>query len=176
MTAADTAQIVAWRNQNFVRLNFISQALFTKEGHLKWIEEQVKPGRVVQFIICLAGGREIGSVYLRDIDRVKGAAEYGIFIGEKDALGCGYGSWAAKLTLEYAFETLQLQKVFLRFLEGNEGACKSYENAGFRMIDNKWDTVLLEQGERRVFFMEIDREAWDMRNRENIDERENNEQ
>lgn len=76
---------------------------------------------MVQFIICLADGREIGSVYFRDIDRTAHTAEYGIFIGEEDALGCGYGSQTAKLALGYAFETLQLQKVFLRFLEGNVG-------------------------------------------------------
>lgn len=160
MTAADTAQIIAWRNKDFVRRNFIYQKPFTTEGHYRWIEEQVKPGHVVQFIICLADGREIGSVYFRDIDRTAQTAEYGIFIGEEDALGCGYGSQTARLALEYAFEKLQLHRVFLRFLEGNEGARKSYENAGFQMISNKQDTVLLEQGERQVFFMEIDRENW----------------
>ena len=95
MTAGDTAKIVAWRNRDFVRNNFIYQELFTEEGHLCWIREQVEPGYVVQFIICLADGREIGSVYFRDIDREKGTAEYGIFIGEEDALGCGYGTAAA---------------------------------------------------------------------------------
>lgn len=160
MTADDTSKIVAWRNKEFVRHNFIYQKPFTREGHLRWIEEQVKPGHVVQFIICLADGREIGSVYFRDIDREAQTAEYGIFIGEEDALGCGYGSQTARLALAYAFETLGLKRVYLRFVEGNVGARKSYENAGFQMISNKQDTVLLEQGERQVFFMEIDRETW----------------
>ncbi len=166
MTEADTARIVAWRNQDFVRHNFISQALFTEEGHHRWIEERVKPGYVVQFIICLADEREIGSVYLRDIDRAAGVAEYGIFIGEEDALGYGYGSQAAGLALEYAFEVLRLQRVFLRFLEGNERACKSYKNAGFRVIEGRQESVFLEQGERRVFFMEITREDWNLRTRD----------
>lgn len=160
ITEEDTAQIVAWRNQNFIRNNFIYQELFTEEGHRKWIREQIEPGHVVQFIICLSDGREIGSVYLRDIDRTAHIAQYGIFIGDEEAIGCGYGSQAASLALQYAFETLQLQKVYLRFVEGNEGARKSYEKAGFRMIEDKWDVVLLKQGERRVFFMEIDREEW----------------
>lgn len=160
MTGEDTAQIVAWRNKDFVRSNFIYQELFTEEGHRKWIREQVEPGHVVQFIICLSDGREIGSVYLRDIDRKAQTAEYGIFIGEEEALGCGYGSQAASLVLQYAFEILRLQKVYLRFVEGNESARRSYANAGFWMIEDKWDMVMLKQGERRVFFMEIDREEW----------------
>ena len=160
MEADDTEKIVAWRNRDFVRRNFIYQEPFTREGHLSWIRNRVEPGYVVQFIICLSGGREIGSVYFRDIDREKGIAEYGIFIGEEDALGCGYGTQAAKAALEYVFTKLRLDKVFLRFLSDNIGAQKSYEYAGFRMMD-RTETVMTMQGEREVRFMEIDRETWE---------------
>lgn len=160
METDDTEKIIAWRNRDFVRRNFIYQELFTKEGHLSWIRNQVEPGHVVQFIICLSDGREIGSVYFRDIDREMGIAEYGIFIGEEDALGCGYGTQAATAALEYAFTKLRLDKVFLRFLSDNIGAQKSYEYAGFRMTD-RTETVMTMQGERKVCFMEIDRETWE---------------
>ena len=50
---ADTEQVVAWRNKERVRHNFIYQKPFTKEGHLNWLRTQVEPGHVVQFIICL---------------------------------------------------------------------------------------------------------------------------
>ena len=43
--AADTAKIVAWRNKDFVRGNFIYQKLFTEESHMKWLREQVEIGR-----------------------------------------------------------------------------------------------------------------------------------
>lgn len=160
MGTEDTEKIITWRNRDFVRRNFIYQELFTREGHLSWVRNQVEPGHVVQFIICLSDGREIGSVYFRDIVREKGIAEYGIFIGEKDALGCGYGTQAAKAALEYAFTKLQLDKVFLRFMADNIGAQKSYEHAGFRMT-NQIETVMTMQGEREVRFMEIDRKMWE---------------
>lgn len=160
MTTADTAKIVAWRNKDFVRHNFIYQEPFTEAGHLAWIRSQVEPGHVVQFIICLDDGREIGSVYFRDIDREKKTAEYGIFIGEEDAVGCGYGSQTAKLALAYAFGPLELQRVFLRFLEENVGARISYERAGFHLIEGKEEIVSLRQGERRVLFMESDADTW----------------
>lgn len=160
ITAADTAKVVEWRNKEFVRKNFIYQKPFTEEGHMTWLREQVEPGHVAQFIICVAD-REIGSVYLRDIDREKETAEYGVFIGEEEALGRGYGTAAARLMLEYGFETLGLKKIFLRFVEGNAGARKSYEKAGFQMIEDKRERVKLEQGERTVFFMETERGAWE---------------
>lgn len=177
MTPQDTDRVVNWRNQDFVRKNFIYQKPFTREGHEAWLKEQVEPGHVAQFIICVEGAgscldkdntqagaeevcREIGSVYLRDIDREKGEAEYGVFIGEENALGQGYGTQAAKLMLNYGFGTLGLKKIFLRLLEDNAKALRSYEKAGFQMINGRRETVALEQGVREVLFMEIDCGAW----------------
>lgn len=159
MTMEDTEKIVTWRNKDFVRRNFIYQEPFTAEGHLSWIRQQVETGRVVQFVICLSDGREIGSVYFRDIDREKGVAEYGIFIGEEDALGCGYGTETAKQALDYAFTQLNLHQVFLRVLADNTGARKSYEHAGFRLTDRR-ESVMTNQGEREVWFMELDDAVW----------------
>lgn len=188
ITSEDTDRIVTWRNRDFVRKNFIYQKPFTREGHETWLKEQVEPGHVVQFIICVTSvkdhlretegheelicphdernekgcraGTEIGSVYLRDIDREKGEAEYGVFIGEKKALGQGYGTQAAKLMLDYGFGELGLKKIFLRLLEDNVKAMKSYEKAGFQLINNRRETVFLEQGVREVLFMEIDCGTW----------------
>lgn len=160
MTIEDTDKIVKWRNREFVRKNFIYQEPFTRQEHLSWIETQVNAGRVVQFIISLPGGREIGSVYLRDIDRKEGHAEFGIFIGEPDAVNHGYGTEATNWVLSYAFEELKLQKVFLRVLSDNLRARKSYEHAGFQMIEGEEETVTLLDGKHQVIFMEMTRERF----------------
>ena len=166
MEITDTEKIVNWRNREWVRRNFIYQDHFTVEGHMHWIRTQVEPGHVVQFIICTKqDDRPIGSVYFRDIDRREGTAEYGIFIGERDAVGCGYGTTAARMALEYAFVNLHLRKIFLRFLEDNIGARKSYEHAGFRMTD-RTETVTTLSGERKVCFMELDYGMWEASNAE----------
>ena len=159
MEIADTDKIVNWRNKDFVRKNFIYQDLFTKEGHMSWIRNQVEPGHVVQFIICLSDGREVGSCYLRDIDAEGGTAEYGMFIGEEDAIGHGYGTAAASATLEYAFTKMHLRKVFMRYLTDNIGSQVSCGRAGFCLTDKK-ETVTTLQGEREVGFMESDPQTW----------------
>ena len=45
MTPEDTDLIVKWRNEDFVRRNFIYRKPFTRQGHLNWIETMVKTGR-----------------------------------------------------------------------------------------------------------------------------------
>lgn len=158
MEVSDTEKIVEWRNNPRVRNNFIYQKPFTIEGHLNWIHTQVEPGHVVQFIICeKATGRGVGSVYFRDIDRVRARAEYGIFIGEDDAVGKGYGTQAAKLALNYAFGELKLKSVFLRLFNDNIGARKSYERAGFELLDNKQEILTINGDKRKVIFMEANK-------------------
>lgn len=132
MTYDDTDRIVAWRNSDAVRKNFIYQELFTRESHENWIRNKVKTGDVVQMIICdSATDMPLGSVYIRDIDRKHSKAEYGIFIGEASARGRGVGTATAKLMLRYCFEEEGLHRVYLRALSGNEAAIRSYEKAGF---------------------------------------------
>ena len=132
MTMEDTDNIVAWRNSDGVRKNFIYQELFTRESHENWIRTKVNTGQVVQMIICdLATDTPLGSVYIRDIDRQHNKAEYGIFIGEASARGRGIGTAAAKLMLRYCFEEEGLHRIYLRALSGNDQAVRSYEKAGF---------------------------------------------
>ena len=85
----------------------------------------MQTGQVIQFII-LENDRPIGSVNMKDVDYEKGTAEYGIFIGEKDALGKGYGSETAKQVVRLAKEKYHLKKLFLRLYEDNIPAYRSY--------------------------------------------------
>lgn len=156
MTREDTDRIVDWRNRESVRRNFIYQELFTRESHENWIRTMVETGRVVQKIICeRPDGRPVGSVYLRDIDHRHRKAEYGIFIGEEQARGKGYGTCAARLMLEYAFGELSLHRVFLRVYADNEPAIRSYEKAGFQREACLRDDVYIRGKYRDIVLMGI---------------------
>ncbi|MBP5282817.1 MAG: GNAT family N-acetyltransferase [Lachnospiraceae bacterium] len=160
MTVEDTDLIVAWRNSQAVRERFIYRGEFTREGHLAWIENMIKTGKVIQMMICdLKTDKPLGSVYFRDIDRTHAKAEYGIFIGEEDARGRGVGSAVAKLALRYGFEEEGFHRIFLRVLSDNLRAIGSYENAGFRKEALLREDVLLDGTYRDVILMGIlDRE------------------
>lgn len=150
----DTERIIAWRNQERVRKNFIYQKPFTKEGHEEWMRTQVGTGRAVQFIICeKETGRPLGSVYFRDIDRDNKKAEYGIFIGEEDAAGKGIGTEAARLAVSYARDGLKLHKLMLRVFADNTAAVRSYEKAGFEKEALLRDEIKTGDGYRDLILM-----------------------
>lgn len=159
MDGEDTDLIIQWRNTEYVRRNFIYQKPFTRQGHETWIREMIDTGKAVQFIICVKDtGKPVGSVYLRDIDKNHHKAEYGIFIGEKEALGKGFGTQAARLMIRYGFEELNLHKLMLRVLAENLPARKSYEKAGFVEEAYLKDEVFLENRYKDVIYMAVIRE------------------
>ncbi len=154
MTYEDTDFIVAWRNSDAVRKNFIYQALFTRESHESWIRTKVETGEVVQMIICdLETDKPLGSVYIRDIDRHHSKAEYGIFIGEASARGRGVGTAAAKLMLQYCFEEERLHRIYLRAFADNAQAIRSYEKAGFVQEGLLKDDVCIDGQYRDIIWM-----------------------
>lgn len=158
ITKEDTPNIVAWRNNERVRNNFIFQEVFTEEMHNNWMDTKVASGDVVQFIIeTEEDSKPVGSVYFRDIEDGKG--EYGIFIGDDSAIGKGYGKQAAKLALEYAFYELKLEYIFLRVFADNISAIKSYERAGF--CEYERGEVEINGVMRPLVFMEVTREGFD---------------
>lgn len=156
MGREDTDDIIRWRNKESVFRNFIYQKPFTRKGHEEWMASMIETGKAIQFIICeKEGGKPVGSVYLRDIDRTHNQAEYGIFIGEETALGRGYGTQAASLMIKYAFEEEKLHKLKLRVLAENKRAIRSYEKAGFVREAYLRDEVFLEGCYKDVIFMAL---------------------
>lgn len=92
-----------------------------------------EPRHEVDFVIYeRATLRPIGVTCLRDIDHVRGAAVFGISIGEKDCWSKGYGTETARLMLDYAFRVLGLHNVMLTTYSYNHRALGAYTRAGFR--------------------------------------------
>ena len=153
MTVNDTESIITWRNKPFVVEHFIYKKPVTADDHKKWIREKIETGLVEQFVITVKeSGQEIGSVYLQKIDYEKHSAEYGVFIGEENALGKGYGSEAMQLILKYAEDCLGIHRVDLRVVEGNTYAMRVYEKNGFKAIEEK-ECSYTEDGKKIIHMM-----------------------
>ncbi len=114
----------------------------------------IDTGKVVQFMICEneRDMRPVGCVYFRDIDKDSLSAEYGILIGEEDALGKGYGDETALLAVGYAKEVMKLKKLILRVFAFNTPAIKSYEHAGFVKTEDV-PAVLCSDGQKGDMIM-----------------------
>ena len=85
------------------------------------------------YSICLLGTEQgIGTVFLRNVDKVNGGGIVGIFIGDRRYLGQGYGTDALNALVDFGFGELRLERIELEVFDFNVRAIRSYEKAGFQ--------------------------------------------
>jgi RimJ/RimL family protein N-acetyltransferase len=131
----DLTRFVGWLNDPEVRQGmslFLPLSLSEEE---QWFEAMLKrpPEEHPLMIEIDVQGEWIpaGNCGLFNIDWRVRAAEIGIFIGEKQYWNQGYGTEVMKLLLRHGFDTLNLNRLFLRVFENNPRAICAYEKAGF---------------------------------------------
>lgn len=83
------------------------------------------------FAIVAEDGAHIGNIGLHRINYLDRSAELGIMIGEKDRWGKGYCADAILTLLRFAFDEMNLHRVYLRVDEDNPGGIRCYEKCGF---------------------------------------------
>lgn len=106
-----------------------------------WFEAMTKKENQRLFAIhTLEDERLIGNVGLNAIDWKNRSAVVGIFIGNEEDWGKGYGTEAMRLCLYLAFQELDLQRIELNVYDFNPRAIKSYQKLGF-----------VEEGRKRRF-------------------------
>jgi RimJ/RimL family protein N-acetyltransferase len=83
------------------------------------------------FAIEDESGKHIGNVMYYNIDAMHREAELGITIGESGYWGQGYGTEAAKLLVERLIDSLGFKRIYLKTLEWNHRARRSFAKVGF---------------------------------------------
>ena len=79
------------------------------------------------------GGQHIGNAMYYNIDTIRREAEIGITIGERDYWGKGYGTDAVKTLVRVIFRATGFRRIYLKTLDWNVRAQRSFEKAGFRV-------------------------------------------
>ena len=135
LRASDRAISVRWRNDAEIRDNVLGYRFpVTEEMEAHWVDGVLKDQsrtRVVLAIEDKTDGAFVGLVYLNDIDWFVRNAEFGILIGERSRQGRGLAKDALALVANYAFGTLNLNRLYLRVVAFNKRALRLYRSFGF---------------------------------------------
>ena len=127
--------------------------MFSLSNEKSALEELAKDGQNYA-IILNDGNLLIGNVSLMEVNNIYRTATVGIFIGEAEHRGKGFGTEAMRLIVEYGFRTLNLHNIMLTVHSDNMRAIASYKKVGFtefgrqreaRYVDGRYlDTVYME--------------------------------
>lgn len=97
----------------------------------RFIESHGKDGDY--FVVSPLGSTEfIGTTWLWNKDSRLGGLELSVFMHDPARWGTGLGTDAINATLDYAFGSTDVEKIWLATLSVNERAQRSFEKAGFR--------------------------------------------
>ena len=77
-------------------------------------------------------GEHIGNTSLFNVSPEDRTADFGIMIGEKACWSKGYGSDATRTLLRFAFDEMNLHRVWLTVLATHERGIACYRRCGFR--------------------------------------------
>lgn len=80
----------------------------------------------------MSSGHIIGIVRLMFIDWISSVAEFGMYIGEKSYRGKGLGKEVLNLTLDFAFNKINMHRIYLKVDNTNNTAVNLYISCGFK--------------------------------------------
>lgn len=124
-----------------------TQRSFTRDQIEAWCARiAVADDRIDLAITSRATGEFLGEVVLNELDAENRSAAFRIALAAARYFGKGYGSEAASLILEFAFDVLQLNRVSLEVFAFNPRAMHLYEKLGFRR-EGRLREVLWMDGE-----------------------------
>jgi len=161
---SDLPKFVEWLNDPDVRRTLSMSMPISQAAEEQWFENMLKrPSEEQSLGIEIKDGdgwRLIGNCGIFDINWRARSAEVGLFIGDKSCWNKGYGTEVMRLLLRHGFETLNLNRIFLRVDAANLGGIRAYEKAGF-VHEGRFRQGTFQGGEYRdMLFMSVLRSEW----------------
>jgi RimJ/RimL family protein N-acetyltransferase len=143
----DLANCMRWINDpevNYFLSVYIPQTEAMEE---EWFDGMGKDDKNIAFAIETLEGRHIGNIGLHRINWKDRTATTGAVIGEKEFWGNGYGTDAKMLLLDFAFNTLGLEKVNSEVFEFNERSVNYSLKCGY-VIEGRRRSQVFRHGRR----------------------------
>ena len=104
----------------------------SKSAQEKWYDSQIQNKNTVRYVIEV-NEQPIGVEIIANIDWKNRKALHGIKLCEEKIRGKGYGTDTLKTIMKYAFEELQLNRLYTTILEYNEASMRLHKKCGWEV-------------------------------------------
>ncbi|WP_041367794.1 GNAT family N-acetyltransferase [Natranaerobius thermophilus] len=151
----DYEKYTEWVNDLEISINLsFAYKIFSEQQEKEMLQQMSKDG--YQFAVVKKDAEElIGNCGLHNVDLINRSAELGIFIGDKNCWDGGYGVDAVNLLLDYAFNLLNLNSVYLRVHSFNDRAIQCYKKCGFKEIGRRREAYIIGGNKYDDVYMDI---------------------
>lgn len=149
----DTDFLLKMFNDRNVMDYWFEEAYFSRATIEDKIEKQSNDRKNRKFILH-KGDERLGFVSLLDIDLIHSRAEFAIML-DPEKQGNGYALPATQHAINYAFNVLNVHKLYLIVDEVNEKAIHVYEKAGFKQEAVLKDEYYVNGSYHNIVYMSI---------------------
>lgn len=131
---SDLPLFVRWMNDSEGRRYLMSHLPMTETDERKWLERATseKPKSISLVMVLKDGDKPIGTMGLVRGNDKDNHATTGTLIGEGAERGKGYAPEAKMVLLNYAFNTLNVRKVYSYVFAPNTQSIRALEKCGYK--------------------------------------------
>ncbi len=150
----DYIKYTEWVNDMDVAIGMTFANMLINDESEKMALERLSKEPFNFAIIHKATNQVIGNLGFVKLDYINSLGEVGIFVGDKSYWGNGYGKEALELLIDFGFNLLNLNNIYLRVYSFNTQAIKCYKKIGFKEVGrlreakqiggNKYDEVFMD--------------------------------
>lgn len=155
MNMEDLNQYTEWLNDLFITMrlgNATENITIDKEKEL--LESLNKDGHNYA-IVDKEADTLLGNIGLFNVNNIHRVAEIGLFIGNSQSRGKGYGTEAMRLLMEYGFKVLNLNNIMLTVKGFNENAIGAYKKIGFKEFGRRTECYFINGKYHDVIYMQV---------------------
>lgn len=132
----DLEDYVTWINDQKTTLYLVSGKFPTSINDLKDQIDRYRNNNMDGMLLGIflkKSKKHIGNIKLHQINWINRSGEIGLLIGDKKSRGKGYATEAIALLVSHAFNKLNLRKLYIGTVKGNEASKKVFEKIGFKI-------------------------------------------
>jgi RimJ/RimL family protein N-acetyltransferase len=155
---ADAKEDYAWQaDAELARLDATGPLQMTYQKYLsEYTFELCYPSaNRCEFAVDTLDGEHIGNCVYYNTNTSESRTEMGIMIGNRDFWNQGYGSEIVNTLLDYIFNNLKINRIYLTTLVWNTRAQKCFRKSGFK------EAGQVERDHQNFLLMSINRDDWE---------------
>ena len=150
---ADKAKLLEWRNSVEVSKWMFSDHVISEAEHSAWFEQMLN-NKATRYWKIVVDSVPVGAVVLSEINSVEQTCSWAIYLGESSARGLGVAQAACLLSLNFAFDVLNLRLVRCEAFAQNTRAIGLYEQVGF--VSKLTDAEFVQRGESNLAIVKLE--------------------
>ena len=142
LSLADIELLRRWRNREDIVRYMEFQKHITAQEQLDWFERL--DGNSEHYFIIKWQDLSVGMAHVNQVNKASQSAQVGLFMGEPEFAGTGIALKASLSLLEFAFGSLDLQKVWAKVHQSNQVAYEYNGQLGFECYEQAGDFRFME--------------------------------